>query len=83
MIRFAVQSGLRREELASFPLAYLIDPDKTGGVERNLRLNLDPADGTGMKTNMDKVDLSDYNLSELKGCKLKLKKQSRIASSKK
>lgn len=50
MIRFAVQSGLRREELASFPLAYVVDPDKAGGVERNVRLNLDPADGTGMKT---------------------------------
>ncbi len=50
MIRFAVQSGLRREELASFPLAYVIDPDKSVGVERNVRLNLDPADGTGMRT---------------------------------
>ncbi|WP_256218010.1 tyrosine-type recombinase/integrase [Burkholderia contaminans] len=50
IIRFALQSGLRREELASFPLAYVMDPDKTLSPTRNVRIKLDPSDGTGMKT---------------------------------
>ncbi|MBN3799407.1 MULTISPECIES: tyrosine-type recombinase/integrase [Burkholderia] len=50
IIRLAVQSGLRREELATFPLAYVVDPDKAHGPERNIRVTLDPADGTGMST---------------------------------
>ena len=50
MIRFGLQTGLRREEIATFPTAYLFDPDKAGRPERNLRIKLDPRDGTGMKT---------------------------------
>ncbi|MCA8323784.1 tyrosine-type recombinase/integrase [Burkholderia cepacia] len=50
IIRFALESGLRREELASFPLAYVVDPDKTPSQTRNIRIKLDPSDGTGMKT---------------------------------
>lgn len=50
MIRLGLQTGLRREEIASFPLAYVFDPDKTGRRERNIRIRLDPHDGHGMRT---------------------------------
>lgn len=35
MIQLALRTGLRRNELATFPMAYVVDPDKTGGTERN------------------------------------------------
>ena len=50
MIRLALHTGLRREEIAAFPLAYVFDPDKAGRAERNLRIRLDPFDGSGMVT---------------------------------
>ena len=50
IIKLALDSGLRREELASFPLSYVFDPDKTHDGSRNLRITLDPEDGSGMKT---------------------------------
>lgn len=50
MIRLALHTGLRREEIAAFPLAYVFDPDKAGRNERNLRIRLDPFDGSGMVT---------------------------------
>jgi integrase/recombinase XerD len=50
VIRMALQTGLRREELATFPLAYVRDPSRTNPNERNLRVILDPQDGTGMRT---------------------------------
>lgn len=50
IIRLSLQSGLRREELATFPLAYLFDPSRRNTNERNVRVILDPHDGTGMKT---------------------------------
>lgn len=50
MIRLGLQTGLRREEIASFPLAYIFDPDKAGRHERNIRIHLDPHDGHGMRT---------------------------------
>ncbi|MCU0074542.1 tyrosine-type recombinase/integrase [Pseudomonas koreensis] len=50
MIRLALHTGLRREEIAAFPLAYILDPHKAGRAERNLRLRLDPFDGSGMVT---------------------------------
>lgn len=50
MIRLALQTGLRRNELATFPVAYVFDPDKAGRTERNLRIRLDPFDGSGMET---------------------------------
>lgn len=50
MIRLALHTGLRRNELATFPLAYIFDPDKAGRTERNIRVRLDPSDGSGMKT---------------------------------
>lgn len=54
IIRLALQTGLRREELATFPLAYVIDPDRKGIREHNVRVSLDPQDGTGMKTKGNK-----------------------------
>lgn len=50
IIRLGLQTGLRREEIASFPLAYVFDPDKAGRRERNIRIHLDPQDGHGMRT---------------------------------
>lgn len=50
MIRLALQTGLRREEIATFPLAYVFDPDNAGRTERNIRIRLDPHDGHGMQT---------------------------------
>jgi len=50
MMRLALYTGLRREEIATFPLAYVFDPDKAGRTERNLRIRLDPFDGSGMVT---------------------------------
>jgi site-specific recombinase XerD len=50
MIRLALHTGLRREEIAAFPLAYVFDSDKAGRAERNLRIRLDPFDGSGMVT---------------------------------
>lgn len=50
IIRTGLLTGLRREELATFPLAYVFDPDNAGRRERNIRISLDPGDGHGMKT---------------------------------
>lgn len=50
IVRLALQTGLRREELASFPLQYVIDTSRMGIVERNIRVTLDPQDGSGMQT---------------------------------
>lgn len=50
MMRLALHTGLRREEIATFPLAYIFDPDKAVRTERNLRIRLDPFDGSGMMT---------------------------------
>lgn len=50
IIRMALQTGLRREELASFPAAYVIDPSRTPTNDLNLRVSLNPEDGSGMKT---------------------------------
>ncbi|WP_449102211.1 tyrosine-type recombinase/integrase [Pseudomonas extremaustralis] len=50
MIRLGLQTGLRRAEIASFPLVYIFDPDKACRQERNIRIRLDPCDGHGMRT---------------------------------
>ncbi|MGP5426072.1 tyrosine-type recombinase/integrase [Pseudomonas helleri] len=55
MIQLALRTGLRRNELATFPVAYVVDPDKAGGTERNLRIRLDPFDRCGMETKGNKV----------------------------
>ncbi|PIB45228.1 integrase [Pseudomonas sp. 2822-15] len=50
MIQLALRTGMRRNELATFPVAYVFDPDKAGRTERNLCIRLDPFDGSGMET---------------------------------
>ncbi|UVM05748.1 tyrosine-type recombinase/integrase [Pseudomonas laurylsulfatiphila] len=55
MIKLGLHTGLRREEIATFPLAYIYDPDKTSSRERNLRIHLDPNDGHGMLTKGNKA----------------------------
>lgn len=54
IIRLALRSGLRREELATFPASYIVDPSTLASTASNVRIHLDPADGTGMKTKGDK-----------------------------
>lgn len=54
LIRLALGTGLRKEELATFPRAYVFDPDLAGRPGRNVRVTLDPRDGHGMKTKGDK-----------------------------
>jgi len=55
MIRLALHTGMRREEIATFPLAYVFDPDKAARTERNLRIRLDPFDGKGIVTKGSKL----------------------------
>lgn len=50
MVQLALHTGLRRNELATFPVASVFDPDKAGRTERNLRIRLNPQDGSGMET---------------------------------
>jgi integrase/recombinase XerD len=54
IILLGLGSGLRKEELATFPRAYVFDPDLAGVRERNVRVNLGPNDGHGMKTKGNK-----------------------------
>ncbi|MDD0841406.1 tyrosine-type recombinase/integrase [Pseudomonas sp. Gutcm_11s] len=54
LLRLALRTGLRQEELATLPLAYVFDPDKSGRTERNLSIRLDPFDGSGMMTKRSK-----------------------------
>ncbi|UVE67739.1 tyrosine-type recombinase/integrase [Burkholderia pyrrocinia] len=55
IIRLALGTGLRKEELATFPLAYVFDPDRPYRHERNVRVSLDPRDGHGMRTKGSKA----------------------------
>lgn len=55
LVRLALGTGLRREELATFPRAYVFDPDLANRHERNIRVNVDPRDGHGMKTKGNKA----------------------------
>lgn len=50
LIRLALQTGLRREELATFPAAYVFNPQAKGTTTRNIKIRLDPNDGYGMDT---------------------------------
>lgn len=50
MIQLALRTGLRRNELATFPVKYVFDPEKAGRTERNFHIRLDPCDGSGMET---------------------------------
>lgn len=49
MLRFALLTGLRREEIATFPRAYVFDPNRRHGGERNIQVHLDPRDGHGIR----------------------------------
>jgi len=48
--RFALQTGLRREEIATFPLSYVFNPDAGHGAGSTVKVSLDPSDGKGIKT---------------------------------
>jgi len=50
MIRLGLQTGLRREELATFPEAYVFNPTSRGTTTRNIKIRLDANDGHGMDT---------------------------------
>ncbi len=50
IVRLALGTGLRKAELATFPLRYVFDPDRQGDQSRNVKVTLDPDDGSGMKT---------------------------------
>lgn len=50
IIRFALQTGLRRDEIASFPLSYIACINANAGTSRNVSILLDPNDGSGMRT---------------------------------
>lgn len=49
-IRFALQSGLRRMELATFPIAYIQRALATPNNHRMQMIRLSPTDGHGIKT---------------------------------
>ena len=68
IIRLGLQTGLRREEIATFPLAYIFDPEKSGRKERNFCIHLDPYDGHGMLTKGSKprdIYINRHFLSDL------------------
>lgn len=68
MIRLGLQTGLRREEIATFPVAYVFDPVKAGRRERNILIRLDPDDGHGIRTKGSKardIYVSSRFLSDL------------------
>jgi integrase/recombinase XerD len=50
IIRLALQTGLRRDELATFPLACVFNPDAWHGKGRNMKVVLNPYDGNGIRT---------------------------------
>lgn len=50
ILRFGLQTGLRREEIATFPLAYVVNLDRLESRQRNLVVHLDPRDGHGIRT---------------------------------
>lgn len=55
LIRLALSSGLRREELATFPLAYVLAADPGPQGASHVVIRLDPSDGTGMQTKGSKA----------------------------
>jgi len=50
IIRTGLLTGMRREELATFPAAYVFDPGKSKDFGNNVSVTLDPTDGNGMRT---------------------------------
>jgi len=68
MIQFGLQTGLRREEIATFPVSYVVNPEYGGRGERNIRIRLDPHDGQGILTkgsNVRDIYVSRRFLSDL------------------
>ncbi|MEB0227412.1 tyrosine-type recombinase/integrase [Pseudomonas sp. 10S4] len=68
MIKLGLHTGLRREEIATFPLAYVFDPTKALKRKRNIEIRLDPGDGHGMLTkgsNPRDIFISANFMSEL------------------
>ncbi len=71
ILNFGLNTGLRREEIATFPRAYIVNPgnpDKTGRRKPNIRISLDPFDGHGMLTKGSKprdIYVSHSFLSDL------------------
>lgn len=55
LIIFALKTGLRREELATFPVSYIFDPELSNRNESNIKIRLDPADGHGIRTKRDRT----------------------------
>ncbi len=76
MIRLALHTGLRREEISTFPQTYVFDPDKARQTNRNLQIRLDPFDGSGMVTKGRKpreIYLSRQLMSDLYRYKIKIR----------
>ncbi|MDE1714495.1 tyrosine-type recombinase/integrase [Chromobacterium amazonense] len=55
IIRTGLLTGMRREEIATFPAAYVFDPGKPKAGQNSVSVTLDPADGTGMQTKGSKA----------------------------
>ncbi|WP_431511012.1 MULTISPECIES: tyrosine-type recombinase/integrase [Variovorax] len=69
LMRLALSTGLRREELATFPLAYVFDPDQKKLKDANVAVTLDPEDGTGMRTKGSKRRVIYMARDVMKGLK--------------
>lgn len=54
IIRFGLQTGLRRDEIGSFPVEYVIRAARAGGTSHYVAVTLDPRDGTCMRTKGEK-----------------------------
>ncbi|WP_199052660.1 site-specific integrase [Aquitalea sp. ASV15] len=50
ILRMGLHTGMRRQEIATFPVDYVFDPATSGQTARNIQIWLDPNDGTGMQT---------------------------------
>lgn len=55
IVRTALLTGMRREELATFPAEYVFDPGDAEASRNSVSVILDPADGTGMQTKGSKA----------------------------
>jgi integrase/recombinase XerD len=42
IVRLGLRSGLRKEELFTFPVKYIVDPDENAANKQNYRVNLNP-----------------------------------------
>lgn len=50
ILRMGLHTGMRRQEIATFPVNYVFDPAKSDRTSHNVRVRLDPSDGSGMQT---------------------------------